>query len=337
MLMQALQEYDIDCFARTDTEVSIRCPACNAPAAKRGQPPACEVNIRNATWHCFRGVCGKGGKCYLTTDGLVFWANGQKILVVDSSYSTSVTQAMTRLISTNKNHKPTITSDNTHEWIDNPSNAIVCIDHDAWQAYEPAIKEYTLKHFIAGTAKPFAGQREPMLIYTVKNPKGTPIGFRYRYNKWKSLAGLKNTLFNADDIKPNSIVIIGESPVAAMLGWQYYAALADGTPITFVAPTNGATSWRDEWSTALWRIGVEGVIVAYDNDKAGKTQSDKLVTNLEANGLRVNNYKWGRAPQGYDLRDLLSSDITNNCYSFGHYLADTHEQWVQSAKQRTLL
>lgn len=328
-LEQPLKEYDPNMWVRKGQEANITCPMCGHSASKEQAAPHCEVNIHSGRWYCFS--CGEGGSCHLTRDGLAFIGNSEQ-RVFDSTYALSP-EAIIQQLKTSRD-KSLNTQDKTpsHPWITNPSAAAVCLDLDAWQKYEPAIRLKTLCHFTAGTSRPFNTNNEPLLTYAVKNRKKAILGFRYRSKKWKSLAGLKNTLFNSDDLQPGCIVVIGESPVAAMLGWQEYAAI-DDAPIVFVAPTNGANSWRDEWSLSLWRTGVKGVVLAFDNDDAGQRAASKLAECLAINGIKkIKNYEWPHNyPKGFDLRDLISQDIITKRYHFGEWLADTLAKWESTS------
>ena len=72
-----------------------------------------------------------------------------------------------------------------------------------------------------------------------------------------------------------------------------------------ITGTAGASHWRDEWTECLRD---KDLIVAYDNDEAGRKGQAKVVESLKHQTGRLRQVVWPEdTPQGYDLTDWLQA------------------------------
>ena len=81
--------------------------------------------------------------------------------------------------------------------------------------------------------------------------------------KWIQAMGSRSALFNADGLRCGAQVVVSESPVDAMLLMQ------EMPEVVAVASSNGAATWRDEWTAVIAASQPESITVWYDNDLAG--------------------------------------------------------------------
>lgn len=106
-----------------------------------------------------------------------------------------------------------------------------------------------------------------------------------------------NRLYPIDQLRHKTLVLCeGELDALALIG--------QGIPA--VTTTGGANAWTTELSRELKEAGVEEVVLALDNDKAGDEGTARRATSLSALGMRIRRLAWpnGRA-DGWDVTDEL--------------------------------
>ncbi len=118
--------------------------------------------------------------------------------------------------------------------------------------------------------------------------------------KWLGSGGTTARLFGLDTLYPGATVIVSESPYGAILAAQ------EAPYVAAVAPSSGASSWRDEWSKRIAESEPAWALVWYDNDPAGELNAQRVVRSLQAAGIRARRYVWNaRAAEKRDLADVV--------------------------------
>lgn len=243
-------------------EAHADCPFCGKPA-KRGQR---HFSFSAKGYKCW--VCGESGGLgklvkYLGRDGGL--AENSLILPRQQNSSRQPKPNRPPSWSTNVELAARLVSEyTTHSH-----------RYEYWQAYKPLSIE-TINRWNLGYGK-LPGQTTSRLILPIyQNGKVNHLRGRLPANdsrdlsKWIAAKGSPAVLFNVDGIYPNCVVVIVENPIDAILLMQNYP------DIVAVAPSNGAGTWKKDWTQSILECKPLVVIVVYDNDLAGQPNQETL-------------------------------------------------------------
>lgn len=179
-----------------------------------------------------------------------------------------------------------------------------------WQSYKPLSEELIIKYRLGVGRLPKEDgtfySDERLIVPLVRDGKLVMLRGRSMQGskhpaKWLT-RGTPARLFNGDLITSNSIVVIMENWIDALLAMML---LPDVTP---VATSGGASTWLDSWSHYIAKIKPKGVILAMDNDKAGRDGNLKVANDLAKAGysglIRFHEYAKG-TPEKASLIDCM--------------------------------
>lgn len=121
--------------------------------------------------------------------------------------------------------------------------------------------------------------------------------------KWLQAAQSEHVLFGADRLTPGCSLTIAEAPYSVILAAQ------EEPEQVVVAPSSGASVWRSEWTTRIAQHRPASILIAYDNDDAGRLYAQRVKTALRAAGLRPALHRW---PAGTPNKHDLADEITAN-------------------------
>lgn len=182
----------------------------------------------------------------------------------------------------------------------------------AWADYKPlpadVISSRRLGYglFPGGLWSQKTGRCEhPRLIVPIYRA-GVVTGFRCRAvkcacDKWLSPGGSKLWLYDIERAHAGATIWIVENPIdALMLQLRGYQAAA----------TFGASIWNDAYTAAVVAAAPAQVIVAGDNDEAGRGMNDRITKALRLAHLPAAAYPWPEGtPEHYDIGQLLTAII----------------------------
>jgi hypothetical protein len=137
--------------------------------------------------------------------------------------------------------------------------------------------------------------------------------------KWLTSGGSrKDVLFNADALRPDSVVIIAENMVDALMAQEAEAGV--------VGVAGGGVAWRSEWTAQIAASRPRHVLVWLDNDLVGcgnaETRRELLTTWYAEMRQRVRDGKIPRIPPEPELsgpkiaNDLLAAGVKASIYQW---------------------
>jgi predicted RNA-binding Zn-ribbon protein involved in translation (DUF1610 family) len=221
----------------------------------------------------------------------------------------------------------------------------------AWLQYAPKLSRATIKKFRLGFGKlPSCRCDHNRIIYPII-VNGEVKGFRGRAieekclsqcAKWLQSRHTQSTLYGThlipNPIRPVYRVIITESPTAVMLLTQLYGnrtVKRDGMHIKStlaVSPTNGAMEWAESWSHQLFALLPSVIVLATDNDDAGKhaalriaehlkivytTHNKERNTEIEIPAPILRHIQWSDSvPDKYDMKDWIESGCDKRAFTY---------------------
>lgn len=179
----------------------------------------------------------------------------------------------------------------------------------AWQRYKPlpadviASRRLGYGVFPGGLWSHRTGRCEhPRLIVPIYR-EGRVTGFRCRAaecacDKWLSPGGSKLWLYEIERAHTGRELWVVENPIdALLLQARGYAAAA----------TFGASIWNDEYTAAVVAARPVQVIVAGDNDEAGRMMNERITRALRVAHVPAEAYPWpAGTPEHYDIGQLLA-------------------------------
>lgn len=179
----------------------------------------------------------------------------------------------------------------------------------AWAAYKPlpadlaASRQLGYGIFPGGLWSQKTGRCEhPRLIVPIRRA-GQVTGFRCRAvacqcDKWLSPGGSKLWLYDIENAEPGADLWVVENPIDALqLRARGYPAVA----------TFGASIWNDDYTAAVVERQPRQVVVAGDNDAAGRGLNERVTRALTAAGIPCAAFPWpAGAPDGYDIGQMLA-------------------------------
>jgi hypothetical protein len=121
--------------------------------------------------------------------------------------------------------------------------------------------------------------------------------------KWLQASGGDRALFGADLLRPYASILICEAPLSAVLAnqeWPWSVAIAG---------VDGASTWHDHWTDLIVASKPSRVMIAYDNDDAGRKGRMRPLEALTARGVKCALFEWGRAPESADIADLATGRV----------------------------
>lgn len=183
---------------------------------------------------------------------------------------------------------------------------------ELWQAYKPLSEELIIKYRLGVGRLPKEDgtfySDERLIVPLVRDGKLVMLRGRSMQGskhpaKWLT-RGTPARLFNGDLITSNSVVVIMENWIDALLAMML---LPDVTP---VATSGGASTWLDSWSKHIAKIKPKGIIMAMDNDQAGRDGNLKVANDLSKAGysglIRFHEYAKG-TPEKASLIDTIGA------------------------------
>lgn len=276
---------------RKDNRYHCQCPFCGKPA-KRG-----DVHFSFAEQGCFCQVCKKGGSlsklaklANVDTGDYVAPDYHQEAIKVESSVFPY------DLIGKYEKHPKRI---------------------QLWQEYtyskpcKTALSEDLIIRYRLGVGRlpDKDGQfmkTERLILPMVRGGKLVMIRGRALNQhpmKWQTV-GSPARLINGDLITSNSVVLVLENWIDALLAMML---LPDVTP---VATSGGASTWLESWSSHIAKVKPKGIIMAMDNDQAGRDGNLKVANDLSKAGysglIRFYEYAKG-TPEKASLIDCLGA------------------------------
>lgn len=181
-----------------------------------------------------------------------------------------------------------------------------------WQAYKPLSEELIIKYRLGVGRLPKEDgtfySDERLIVPLVRDGKLVMLRGRSMQGskhpaKWLT-RGTPARLFNGDLITPHSIVVIMENWIDTLIFMTRFRH-PDLVP---VATSGGASTWLDSWSKHIAKIKPKGIIMAMDNDKAGREGNLKVANDLAKAGysglIRFHEYAKG-TPDKASLVDCL--------------------------------
>lgn len=180
----------------------------------------------------------------------------------------------------------------------------------AWQAYKPMSADMVSSRrlgygvFPGGLWSHKTGAcSHPRLIVPIYR-EGRVTGFRCRAvecacDKWLSPGGSKLWLYEIERAKHGCELWVVENPIdALLLQTRGYQAVA----------TFGASIWNDAYTAAAVAARPSQVIVAGDNDEAGRGMNERICRALRVAHVPAEAYPWpAGTPEHYDVGQLLSA------------------------------
>jgi putative DNA primase/helicase len=254
-------------------EVSCRCPFHD------DHHNSFSVNIETGLWHCFSG-CGSGNPIQIVQKlyDLPFRAATERIAHdegIDSPFQRQ----------NGNQHKKRRKSYLT-------SNQITALHNDLVKN-APILKQFQEKYGLTlETIKKYQlGYKQGKYVIPIEVSPGK---WHYKQHKGYQTRGAKAVIYPPDIIKdslPYIIVTEGE----------FKALLLNQSGFPAVSNTSGAGTWKQQWNSLFKGLIV---ILAYDNDEAGKKGAKKVASNLKGMAQSVKRIQWPSYMNSKDRKDV---------------------------------
>lgn len=183
---------------------------------------------------------------------------------------------------------------------------------ELWQAYKPIPEELIIRYRLGVGRLPKEDgtfySDERLIVPLIRGGKLVMLRGRSTSNhplKWQT-RGTPARLFNGDLITPQSIVVVMENWIDALLAM---ILLPDVTP---VATSGGASTWLEGWSKHIATVKPKGVILAMDNDEAGQKGNVNVANSLLKAGYKgkVKFHEYDKStPEKASLIDTLGVNL----------------------------
>ncbi|MCX6726238.1 MAG: toprim domain-containing protein [Candidatus Shapirobacteria bacterium] len=166
------------------------------------------------------------------------------------------------------------------KWLD-PNAELISPNHQVAKNYlkEKGFTQETIDKFRVWIGKTRHEDVEYECIYFP-----IPTGKKYRLfgcpeHKYKNGVGAGASIFKTIDNPSDDLIIFCEGEIDAMIGWQF-------TKYPFWTSTGGAGTFEESWVTEFKRFNQ--IVIAFDNDEAGKIGSGNAIKTLIDGGIDKN-------------------------------------------------
>jgi uncharacterized protein (DUF927 family) len=247
------------------------------------------VNIETGLWNCFSG-CG----------------GGNAIQFVQKLYDLTFKDAVDKIASEEGINNPFEKSRNGSNEKESQSNKDSYLSSDQIETIHRALinNETILKEF----QKKYGLSIETIKKYRLGYKDGkyaipieaSPGKWQIKLHKGHQTKGAKASIYPPDIIKEGiPYIVLTEGEFKAILLLQ----------LGFLTVTNtaGALTWKQEWNPHFRGFNV---VVAYDNDEAGKKGSKKVAGSLNGTAKSVKVIRWPSYMNGKDKKDVTDFFVT---------------------------
>jgi len=259
--------------ANGKVEVSCRCPFHD------DHQNSFSVNLETGLWICFAG-CGAGNH----------------IQFYQKRYDLAFRPAVEQMASEEGIETPSQRGNGNQNRQGRTSyltlNQITAIHNDLIQN-APILKQFQAKYGLSlETIKKYQiGYKQGKYVIPIEIAPGK---WQYKLHKGYQTKGAKAVIYPPDILKDGlPYIIITEG--------EFKALLLNQLGFLAVSSTGGAGTWKPEWNSLFKGLIV---ILAYDNDEAGKKGAKKVANSLKEVAQSVKRIQWPPFMNGKDKKDV---------------------------------
>ncbi|RMD59415.1 MAG: DUF927 domain-containing protein, partial [Nitrospirae bacterium] len=291
-------------FKPNGKQVSCYCPFHD------DHHPSLSINTKNGLWKCFAG-CGEGNAIQFYQK---LYNLGFKEAVKRISEEEGIDNPFEKRRNGNrkKNKKASYLTTEEIEAIHQAlvnNNAVLKHFQDRYGLTLNTIKKYRLGYKDGKYAIPI---------------EVSPDKWQIKLHKGYQTKGAKATIYPPDIIRddlPFIIITEGEFKALLLIQYGFYA----------VTGTAGALTWKQVWNSLFNGLNV---IIAYDNDEAGRRGSKKVADILKGRAKSVKVIRWPSYMNNRDRKDVTDFFITlgNTKEDFQRLIDDAKEIGYETKK-----
>jgi uncharacterized protein (DUF927 family) len=284
-------------------EILCRCPF------HEDSNPSLSVNVESGLFNCFSG-CGGGNPIQFIQKlyNIPFNEAVERIKSEEGIVDTKTLAKARKELPKNPTSFLKYEQINTiHKQLINDKKLLMTF-HNKYGLSDETIKKYLLgfqkEHFVI-----------PIEI--------EPGKWTFKEHKGYQLKGAMVSLYPTDVIKEGLPIVITEG--------EFKALLLNQLGFLAVSGTGGANTWKPEWNT---RFTGFNVILAFDNDEAGRRGAVKVTENLKGPAKSVKVIQWPHELDGgKDKKDVTDFFITlNKTPEDFQHLIDNAQETIQEIK-----